>query len=163
MKLLTALSLLAAVATGLAVEPEYPKMGPDIYDREADGTVQIAAALTQAKAEHKRVLLKLGANWCVWCHRLYTTFHQDAAVAGTLAKDYVVVLIDQNHRDGRKRNDAVNEKYGNPARFGFPVLLVLDEEGKLLTTQETGALEDGAKGHDPAKVLAFLRTWAPKR
>lgn len=163
MKLLAVLILLAATATGLAAEPEYPKMGPDIYDRQADGTVQIATALTQAKAEHKRVLLKLGANWCVWCHRLNATFHQDAAVAEALAKDYVVVLIDLNHRDGRKRNDAVNERYGNPARFGFPVLLVLDEEGKLLTTQETGALEDGAKGHDPAKVLAFLKAWAPKR
>jgi thiol:disulfide interchange protein len=163
MKFLAALLLLLAAAPGYSAEPEYPKQGPDIYDREADGTVQIATALKQAKAEHKRVLLKLGANWCVWCHRLSSTFHQDPAVAQALARDFVLVLIDVNHRDGRKRNDAVNEKYGNPVQHGLPVLLVLDADGHLLTTQETGALEDGGKAHDPAKILAFLKAWAPKR
>lgn len=162
MRILPVLALLAAT-TAFPAEPEYPKRGPDIYDREADGTAQITAALTQAKAEHKHVLVKLGANWCVWCHRLSATLHQDKAVARELADDYVLVLIDVNHRDGRKRNDAVNEKYGNPVQFGLPVLLVLDADGHLITTQETGALEDGGEAHDPAKVLAFLRTWAPKK
>lgn len=162
MRILGFLALVAAT-TAFPAEPEYPKQGPDIYDREADGNAQIAAALTQAKAEHKRVLLKLGANWCVWCHRLSDTFHQSPVVARELAENYVLVLIDVNHRNGRKRNDAVNVKYGNPIQFGLPVLLVLDEDGRLLTTQETGALEDGGKAHDPAKVLAFLKTWAPKK
>ncbi len=148
---------------GFSAEPEYLKQGPDIYDREADGMVQISAALTQAKAGHKRVLVKLGANWCVWCHRLSATLHDSQPVAEALAKDYVLVLVDVNHRNGKSRNDAVNEKYGNPVQFGLPVLLVLDEKGRLLTTQETGALEDGDKAHDPAKILAFLRTWAPKK
>ena len=69
MKLLTALVLLAATVT-LRAEPEYPKMGPDLYDVQADGTAQIAAAVAQAKAGHKHVLVKLGANWCIWCRRL---------------------------------------------------------------------------------------------
>jgi thiol:disulfide interchange protein len=162
MKALVVLSFLL-VATGYAAEPEYPKQGPDIYDRDADGTAQIASAVARAKTEHKHVLVKLGANWCVWCHRLSATFHDSPPVAQELAADYVLVLVDVNHRDGRKRNDAVNEKYGNPVQFGLPVLLVLDEEGKLLTTQETGALEDGGKAHDPAKIVAFLKAWAPKR
>ncbi|MES1167956.1 MAG: thioredoxin family protein, partial [Oleiharenicola lentus] len=124
---------------------------------------QIAAALTQARAEHKRVLLKLGANWCVWCHRLSATFHDNKPVAQELADNFVLVLVDVNHRNGKSRNDAVNEKYGNPVQLGLPVLLVLDEDGRLLTTQDSGALEDGDKAHDPDKVLAFLRTWAPKK
>ncbi len=162
MKILCLLALIAA-STAFSLEPEYPKQGPDIYDREAEGTAQIAAALTQARAEHKRVLVKLGANWCVWCHRLSDTFHQSKPVARELADHYVVVLVDVNHRNGRNRNAAVNDRYGNPVQFGLPVLLVLDENGRLLTTQETGALEDGGKGHDPAKIIAFLKTWAPKR
>jgi len=162
MRLLSALTLFAAT-TVFAAEPEYPKQGPDVYDREADGTAQIAAALIQAKAEHKRVLLKLGANWCVWCHRLSATLHENKPVAQELADNFVLVLVDVNHRDGRSRNDAVNAQYGNPVQFGLPVLLVLDEAGRLLTTQETGALEDGGSAHDPAKVLAFLKSWAPKK
>ncbi len=160
MKLLTTLCLLAA-AVALRAEPEYPKMGPDIYDTRADGTAQIATALAQARAENKHVLVKLGANWCIWCHRLSHTLETDAAVARTLHDNYILVLIDVNHRQGKARNDAVNDRYGNPMAQGLPVLVVLDADGKQLTTQETGALEDGKSAHDPAKVIAFLRQWAP--
>ena len=98
-----------------------------------------------------------------WCHRLSATLHENKPVAQELADNFILVLVDVNHRNGKSRNDAVNEKYGNPVQFGLPVLLVLDENGRLLTTQETGALEDGGKAHDPAKVLAFLQAWAPKK
>lgn len=161
MRFLTTLVLLGAV-TALRAAPEYPKQGPDIYDREADGTELIAAAVTRAQAEHKHVLVDLGANWCVWCHRLHHTMQTDAAVAKVLHDNFVLVMIDVNHRDGRKRNDTVNERYGNPMAQGLPVLVVLDGNGKQLTTQETGALEDGKAAHDPAKIIAFLRRWAPK-
>ena len=158
-----ALLCVLGTATVLAAEPEYPKVGPDIYDAQADGTVQIAAALKQAKAESKTVLLDFGANWCPWCHKLETLFTTDAAIAAQLKDGFVLVLIDVNMRHGVKRNFAVNEKYGNPIHEGLPVLVVLDADGRQLTTQETGALEDGKDGHDPAKVAAFLRRWAPKR
>ena len=162
MRFLTSLVLLGAV-TALRAAPEYPKQGPDIYDRDADGTVQIAAALSGAKSEHKHVLVDLGANWCVWCHRLHHTLQTDAGVAKALHDNYVLVLVDVNHRDGRNRNDAVNDRYGNPMEQGLPVLVVLDADGKQLTTQETGALEDGKSAHDPAKVIAFLQRWAPEK
>lgn len=159
--LLLSVCLLAFTAT-LRAEPEYPKMGPDIYDTQADGTVQIATALTRAQSEHKRVLLQLGANWCIWCRRLHDTFEKNSAVRAALEKSFIVVAVDVNHRHGKKRNDAVNEKYGNPMQHGLPVLVVLDADGKQLTTQETGALEDGKSAHDPAKIIAFLERWAPK-
>jgi thiol:disulfide interchange protein len=160
MKFLASFALLAT--TVLAAGPEYPKMGPDIYDTQADGSAQIAAAVKEAKATHKHVLVKLGANWCIWCRRLSHTFETDAAVAKALNENYVLVLVDVNHRDGKKRNDAVNDRFGNPMAQGLPVLVVLDADGKQLTTQETGALEDGKSAHDPAKVIAFLQRWAPK-
>jgi thiol:disulfide interchange protein len=163
MKILPLLALFALATALSAAEPEYPRMGPDIYDTKADGVAQVTAALKQAKAEHKHVLLKLGANWCVWCRRLSHTFEADATVAKELRDNYVLVLIDVNHRQGKARNDAVNERYGNPVAQGLPVLVVLDADGRQLTTQETGALEDGKSAHDPAKVTAFLRQWAPKR
>ncbi len=155
-------ALCIAIAT-LHAGPEYPKMGPDLYDTQADGTAQIAAALTKAKAEHKHVLVKLGANWCIWCRRLSHTLETDATVARALNDSFVLMLVDVNHRNGKKRNDAVNDRYGNPMAQGLPVLVVLDADGKQLTTQETGALEDGKSAHDPAKVTAFLHRWAPQR
>ena len=163
MKLLPAIAALALLTTLPAAEPEYPKMGPDLYDAQADGSALIAAAVVKARAEHKRVLVKLGANWCIWCRRLSHTFETDPAVAKALNDNFELVLVDVNHRNGKSRNDAVNTRYGNPMAQGLPVLVVLDADGRQLTTQETGALEDGKSAHDPAKVIAFLQKWAPPR
>lgn len=150
---LSSLSLAAA---------EYPEKGEDIYDPTADALVDIAVALDTAKGTNKNVLLMFGANWCVWCHRLHAAFAKDQQVAVGLARDYVLVMIDVNTRKGEQRNTAANEKYGDPIRFGLPVLVVLAADGRQLTTQETGALEEGS-GHSPAKILAFLARWAPRR
>jgi hypothetical protein len=78
----------------------------------------------------------------------------NAAVARIVKENYVVVLIDVD----KGHNDDVVKRYGNPTRFGLPVLVVLDSDGKQLTTQDTGKLEDG-NHHDPAKVIAFLEKW----
>lgn len=145
-----------------AAEAEYPQQGPDIYDPKADGNELIANALKRAKAENKHVLLDFGANWCPWCRKLHEVFTTNPDVRERLERDYVVVLIDVNMRHGVKRNSDVNAKYGNPIKEGLPVLMVLDANGKVLTTQETGILEQDDH-HDPRKVAAFLDAWSPTR
>ena len=164
--LLAALALTATFAgepTTPPSAPEYPKLGPDLYDPKSDGKAQIATALITAKAEQKNVLLMFGANWCIWCRRLDHTFANEPKIAAALKENYVLVLIDSNWRNGTKRNADLNLRYGNPLKEGLPVLVVLDANGQQLTTQETGALEDGGSAHDPAKVSAFLARWAPQR
>ncbi len=157
--LLFSLLLLSLVRLPAA---EYPKMGEDIYDPHADAAQDVTRALAQAAVENKHVLLDFGANWCIWCHRLHTLFTSDAAIAQQLADNYVVVMIDANSRHGKARNVETDQKYGHPIANGLPVLVVLDASGEILTTQETGALEEGP-AHDPAKVTAFLTKWAPPR
>ena len=131
---------------------------PPIYDESADGTKQIADALALAGKDGKRVLLQFGANWCPWCHKLHSLFKTDKDIAARLKSDYVVVLIDVN----KGRNGDVDAKYGHPTRLGLPVLVVLDADGKQLTTKDSGELEEG-NHHSPVKVLAFLDKWSPKK
>lgn len=131
---------------------------PKIYDESADGSKQIADALSLAKKEHKRVLLQFGANWCGWCHKLHKLFQSDKAISQRLKADYVVVLIDVNEG----HNKEIDKRYDHPTRFGLPVIVIVDQEGKPLTTKNTAELEEGDH-HDPAKVIAFLKQWAPKR
>jgi len=160
-RILFAAAVLAALLpAGAAAGPEYPAKGPDIYDTHADAGVQIAAALARARVEHRRVLLDFGANWCIWCRRLHSTFESNPEVAGALDRGFIVVMIDVNTRNGVDRNAGVNERYGNPIRHGIPVLVVLDSDGKQLTTKDSGELEEG-EGHSPAKITAFLAEWAP--
>jgi thiol:disulfide interchange protein len=136
---------------------ESPK-GPKIYDESADGQTQITDALKIAHKESKCVLLDFGANWCPWCHKLHHLFESDKDIAGELDRNYVVVMVDVNEG----HNASVDLKYGNPIHFGLPVLVVLDSAGERLTTKKTGELEEGDH-HNPAKVMEFLQTWAPKR
>jgi thiol:disulfide interchange protein len=131
---------------------------PAIYDENADGAKQIADALVVAKQENKRVLLQFGANWCPWCHKLHKLCQTDADIAAKLKEAYVLVLVDVN----KGHNGDIDKKYGNPTRFGLPVLVILDADGKALVTQDTGKLEAGDH-HDPKKVLAFLNEWAGKK
>jgi len=131
---------------------------PNLYDESADGSKQIADALIVARNEHKHVLLQFGANWCGWCHKLHKLFETDQAIAEKLKANYVVVLIDVN----KGHNKDIDEKYGGPTRHGLPVIVVLDADGKQLTTQDTGKLEEGDH-HDPQKVMAFLKEWVPKK
>ena len=46
-------------------------------------------------------------------------------------------------------------------RFGFPVMVVLDGNGKVIHIQDSGYLEEG-KGYDTKRVLKFFTSWTPK-
>jgi len=78
----------------------------------------------------------------------------NAEIAKLVKDNYLVVLIDVD----KGHNADVVKRYDNPTRFGLPVLVVLDTDGRQLTTQDTGKLEAGDH-HDPAKVIAFLEKW----
>ena len=126
-----------------------------LYDESADGDKQVADALVIAKRENKHILLQFGANWCGWCLKLHKLFESEKAVHDELSTNYVLVLIDVN-KDHNK-TFAVKHRADNHA---LPFLVVLDGDGKVLTTKETGWLEEGDH-HSPQKVLAFLKAWKP--
>jgi thiol-disulfide isomerase/thioredoxin len=151
----------AAAAAGGAGEAEKAP----IYDEKADGREQVKGAVARAKKDNKHVLIQWGGNWCGWCVALHAMFEKDPEIRKVLSYEYELVLIDTN-----ERNQPLAKELG-AALAGVPYLTVLDGNGKAIAQQETGALEvkDAAgksvgtsAGHDPAKVLAFLKTHAPK-
>ena len=160
---LLSLALASFVAAPAQADDQPAKTNrPALYDKRADGNKQIADALTQAKKDGKHVLLQFGANWCGWCHKLHKLFKDDKDIAAFLAANYLVVLVDVDKVDGNSHNADVNERYENPCQFGLPALVVLDADGKKLTMQDTGKLEEGDH-HDPKKVMSFLREWSPRK
>lgn len=156
-----ALLILLFVSPAFAAPPEYPSMGPDIFDAKASGEQLVAVAIAQARREDKRILLLLGANWCPWCRRLHAALTKDAAVQARLKEKFVLVFIDANTRNDKHRNAALLERYGNPTRqFGLPVFVVLDRNGKLLTARESGSLAADTGAMVAGRVLGFLDEWA---
>lgn len=139
-----------------AAKPATPKQ--PVYDESANASEQIADALRAAKRDNKRVLVQYGANWCGWCVKLAGLYKSDRDIAHELLYEYELVKIDVGRFD---KNLDVVAKYGPGEKLktsGIPFLTVLDADGKVLANQESGALEQG-NGHDPKKVLAFLKQW----
>ncbi|MCJ7524292.1 MAG: thioredoxin family protein [Candidatus Aminicenantes bacterium] len=126
-----------------------------IYDPGADVKAQIAAAVKTAEAENRNIILMFGGNWCPWCHRLHALFLADTQIKKVLAERYILLLVDVGEKPGQPLNRDLADLY-RIKDFGYPALAVLDKQGHLLCTQSTGVLEKD-KGHDPVKVLAFLK------
>ncbi len=147
-------SLMFGEAGGVAA---LEQSGP--YDPKADARAEIAQAVSRAQKESKHVLLVFGANWCPWCRALDQLFENNAEVEEYLNKNYELVLVDVGRGD---KNLDLDSLYAHPIKLGLPALVVLDEKGALLHLQETGSLErknSKEKGHDPERVLNFLRKW----
>jgi len=131
-----------------------PARKQHIYDANANAKADIAAALTKAKAEKKRVILDFGGDWCGDCQVLYIYFHQSPNKE-LLEKNFEVVSVDIGHMD---HNVDVADKYGVPLKKGVPALAVLDTDGTLLYSQKQGEFES-MRSMNPESVTAFLNKW----
>lgn len=131
-----------------------PRVNKHLYSATADAKADIAAALKQAAAEHKRVILDFGGDWCGDCQVLDIYMHQSPN-AELLAKHFLVVHIDIGRFD---KNTDLAVKYNIPLKKGVPALAVLDAKGKLLYSQKTGEFED-MRNMSSASVTEFLNRW----
>jgi thiol:disulfide interchange protein len=126
-----------------------------LYNPDADAKSDLARAVQTANEQNKHVLVQVGGNWCPWCLKLHGFFESTAKIDSILKADYILVRINYSKEN---KNPEVLAGLGYPQRFGFPVLLVLDQKGNRLHTQDTGFLELD-KGYDPEKVGRFLLSW----
>jgi thiol:disulfide interchange protein len=133
-----------------------PVAGP--YDPALDGWKQIQAAGTRAGAEGKRVLVVVGGNWCKWCRALDRLMREDPAVRAEADARFEVVHLNWSKEN---KNPEAMTRLGNPDKLGFPTLVVLSPGLAVLKVQASDVFETTATrpGHDPAKLLAFLKSW----
>lgn len=130
---------------------------PAKFDPKRDAQQDVATAAALAKAHNKRVLVDVGGEWCVWCHILDRFVAANPDVAAIRDANYVWLKVNWSPDN---KNEALLSRW--PKIGGYPHLFVLDSDGKLVHSQETGSLESG-RDYDKAKFLAFLRAWAPPR
>ena len=148
---------LLAVACWLLTTTAVAQDLPAKFDPTRDGAKDVATALALAKAQDKRVLVDVGGEWCPWCHILDRFVAANPDVQALRDANYVWVKVNWSKEN---KNEALLSRW--PKVQGYPHLFVLDADGTLLHSQDTGVLESG-KDYDKAKFVAFLRAWAPAR
>jgi len=150
-KLFLLFALVAGVAIGGRAQVK-------VYDESIDAMQQIREATALAQETGRYVLCQVGGNWCPWCLRFAQFAVSDSVVAPLIEENYVYIHV--NYSKDNKNLEAMRF-LGNPGRFGYPVFVVLNEQGNPIHIQESESLEEG-KGYNRKKVEKFLRLWNRK-
>ena len=152
---------------GIVAWKEAGKMGlKKVYNEDINPLEQINQAIARAKSEGKFVICQVGGNWCPWCLRFADFIAKDSTISNVIDENFVYIHVNYNPRksqDAEKtaQTQSMLKRLDNPARFGFPVFVVLDGQGKVLHIQDSSFLEEG-KSYNQAKVLRFLKNWTPQ-
>ena len=136
-----------------------------IYDENINPLEQIDKAIKQAKDENKYVACQVGGNWCPWCLRFADFITNDSSIDSLVTNNYIYIHVNYNPRKSlgetqQKIGKQLMTRLHNPDRFGFPVIVILDENGNVLHTQDSSFLEEG-KGYNKEKVIRFFKNWTP--
>lgn len=133
-----------------------------VYDETADPMEQISKAVQDAGKDGRFVICQVGGNWCRWCLMFAEFITGDEEISTLIDKNFEYIHVNYNPRKP-KDETAVKmlERLGNPERFGFPVLVVLDSKGNVIHTQDSSFLEEG-NGYNKDKVMRFFSNWTPE-
>ncbi|RPJ61108.1 MAG: thioredoxin family protein [Acidobacteria bacterium] len=148
----------AFIALGLqSCQVATPSVAPaysvDKYDPARNAAADFDQTISQAKQSGKRILLEVGGNWCSWCRALDRFIHDNPAVATALRDHYIIMKVNMSEEN---RNQEFLGRF--PEIKGYPHIFVLDADGNVLHSQDTGALEE-RKSYSEKAFLDFLNRW----
>ncbi len=102
-------------------------------------TSDLAAALSEARSSHKRVLVDFSASWCPPCIAMKHEVWPDTEVVRAVGSSYVALAVDADHDNGLSARYQVE---------GIPAILILDADGRVIKRND---------GYLPkAGMLSFL-------
>lgn len=122
------------------------------YDEGRDPAADLAMTIQRATAENKRILIQVGGEWCIWCHRISEYMETNAAVRHLVDDHFVVMKVTYPS----EKSEAFLEQY--PKVAAYPHLFVLAPDGKFLHSQGTSELEAG-KSYNEEVFCKFLTDW----
>ncbi len=129
------------------------------------------AAFSKAKAEKKKLLVVIGAEWCPWCLSLHRLLRDPAVFTEELSGKYSLVDIALYQKKEKLHSGvAVQQKLKKQAKYkpklaGIPVMALVNPANGKAAIIDTEPLEkntETSKGHDAAKVLAAIEKAALK-
>lgn len=132
--------------------PVYSK----IYDDKRDPFKDAVAAISLAKSTDRNVLIKIGGNWCSWCHKMDQFLQANPDIYSTLHDKFVVLKV--NVSDSNENEAFMN---GLPPVLGYPHMYVSTSSGKMVLSKDTAEfLEKGEYSRE--QWISFIEQWQPK-
>jgi uncharacterized protein YyaL (SSP411 family) len=118
---LTAFLLIFLIASTASAQTAAPKAQSLAWQPWSD------SVFSQAKRDHRFVLLDLEAVWCHWCHVMDENTYSDPAVIKMLQSHYIVVKADQDARPD------LSNRYED---YGWPATVVFDSDGHEIVKRQ---------------------------
>ena len=166
LSLLAGLALLCAaalpahagdVAEAAAAAAAIPGLPPYAvtFDAKRDPSADLDLALAAAKKSHRRVLVMVGGDWCVWCFLLDRHFREDPEAARIFYGGFEVLRVYYN-------DDNPNKAF--LARFPdfemFPHFFVVETDGHVLASVPADVMISDAR-YQTALIRKFADHWRP--
>ncbi len=130
------------------------------YHPEDNAEAKISELIKTAQQENKNIILQAGGNWCIWCLRFNNFVNETPELKQLVDQNYLYYHLNFSPEN---KNEIVFAQYGNPGeKYGYPVFIVLNKEGKMIHIQDSAVLEEG-KGYSLEKVKAFFSEWTPSK
>lgn len=148
------LSILFALVISVGANAQVAK----VYDETIDPMAQIDSAVAAASHSERFVVCQVGGNWCPWCLRFADFIQKDETIRSVVEQNFVYIHVNYPRKGAAKE---LMDRLENAGRFGFPVLVVLDGEGRVRHIQDSSLLEQG-QSYDAKKVLNFFKAWTPR-
>ena len=151
-----ALAAVPAPRVSVATTEALPRPLPLPYDERADASAIVAKARAQARAQHKKLLIDLGGNWCTDC-RVLAGVMELPELAPFVASHFVVAKVDIGRFD---KNGQIAAQYGITRRLdGVPAVLIVDPgTDRLVNDGHLFALAD-ARHMTPQGLADWLAQW----
>ena len=142
-----------------AAKEELAKL-PKPYNDKENAEEKIKDLVEQAKKENKNIMIQAGGNWCIWCLRFNQYVQSTPELKEIVDQNYLYYHLNYSPEN---KNEKVFAQYDNPgAKFGYPVFIVLNQNGKMIHTQDSAVLEEG-KGYSLEKTKSFFLKYVPTK
>jgi hypothetical protein len=130
-----------------------------IFDPNADAKADLNNAEATAAQEHKHLFILIGGDWSQASIEFNTALNKEY-VQKVLNDNYVFLRLNFSPSN---KNEEVLQQLGCPKYDGYPILMVLDENGKNMVTKTADDFRVAPHNYFAPKIEKYLRDWAAQK
>lgn len=155
MKQILLLIFLFTITSKISFSQQEKKEGHIFYvfNPYADAQKEIDQAMATIRKTHRHLIIIVGGDWNYWS-KVFSGVISEAH--DTDPRKFEVVNVNFSPAN---KNEAVLSKLKIPRDKGYPILVVLNENGEVLLATDTDDLKENRVHYSRPRVNAFISQW----